>query len=176
MTAQGKPGRFYGNGTMPIRDLQFKHVNLDAHLDVCLAFRRDTHRISYGTDQDFSASEAKDWFNSLAKDYPDGFLHAVLGDEIVGQLEFRSALNDGKDEVFGYVNLFYLQPNYRQRGFGQLMHDYVLARFRLDKCSLAYLRYIPGNHLAERFYIKNGWQASGEPGPRGQLMIKTLAT
>lgn len=161
---------------MPIRDLQFKHVNLDAHLDLCLAFRQDAHRISFGTHQDFSANETKDWFNSLAKDFPDGFLHAVLGDEIIGQLEFRSALNDNQGEVFGYINLFYLQPNYRQRGLGQLMHDYVLDKFRLDNCSHAYLRYIPGNHLAERFYRKNGWQASGEPGPRGQLMLKPLGT
>lgn len=166
---------FSETGTMPIKDLSFKHVNLGEHLDLCLAFRKDAHRISFGTDEDFSPSETKNWFHSLVNDSPNGFLHATLGDEIIGQLEFRPSLKDENGEVFGYINLFYLQAKYRQRGLGQAMHDYVLDKFRLENCTCAYLRYIPGNQVAERFYAKNGWQTCGEPGPRGQLMLKSLS-
>ncbi len=130
--------------------------------------------MSYGSEQGFSTAQTQHWFNTLASEYPAGFQHVLWGSDIIGQLEFGSTLTSEHGDIYGYINLIYLQASHRQRGLGQALQDYVLEKFAHDGCKEAYLRYIPGNLMAERFYGKNGWQAAGDPSLRGQLMVKTL--
>ncbi|MGI9278040.1 MAG: GNAT family N-acetyltransferase [Endozoicomonas sp.] len=150
-------------------------VNLKKDLKRCIRFRRDAWQISHGNLEDFCEAETKDWFQFLAEKYPEGFLMILHQDEIIGQLEFRSRIHDSTGEREGYINLFYLVPQWRGKGMGQKIHDYTLKIFSDTGCTRAFLRYIPGNDRAEAFYMKNGWIKEGKSeGKRGQLMKRAL--
>ena len=154
-------------------DLTFLPVNIKNDLDTCIRFRKDAWVVSFGSEQGFSEEEAVQWFHSLSEKNPDGFLHVWHDQEIIGQLEFRSNIVTSDGQKAGYANLFYLAPDYRGKGLGQVIHDYVIERFKNDQCVGAMLRYIPGNDRAENFYTLNGWYLSGKPElKRGQLMRK----
>lgn len=153
--------------------MEFERVDLNKNLDLCLAFRRDTHILSYGNDTTFNSDECTNWFESLKRDNPDGFLHVTVNHKIIGQLEFKSAIQKEND-LTGYINLIYLLPEYRNRGYGAILENHMLSIFRSDRCTAAYLRYLPANKVAGNFYKKQGWTSVGTPNERGQLMIRTL--
>lgn len=90
--------------------------------------------------------------------------------KIVGQLECRYPVLDEEGRKFGYINLFYLLPEFRNQGLGRQLQDFLLKLFANHGCRYARLRYIPGNDAGERFYYKNGWRPVRDPGDRGQLM------
>ncbi|WP_161787420.1 GNAT family N-acetyltransferase [Endozoicomonas numazuensis] len=141
-----------------------------------MQFRKDAWQVSHGHLEGFSASETREWFQFLAEKAPEGFLMVLYQGEIIGQLEFRSRLQADSGKIEGYINLFYLVPHWRGKGMGQKLHDYTLSQLANNSCTQAFLRYIPGNHRAEAFYLKNGWAKEGEPTEqRGQLMKKDLA-
>lgn len=153
--------------------MEFKLVDLKNNLDMCLAFRRDAHILSYGNDSTFNSDECTDWFNSLKQNNPNGFLHVIANQKIIGQLEFKSAVKKEND-LTGYINLIYLHPEYRNKGYGAMLENHMLSTFRSDHCTAAYLRYLPANKAAGYFYKKQGWTTIGAPNERGQLMVRTL--
>lgn len=155
-------------------DIAFKSINLDEALDLCAEFRRNTHEISYGNLGSYNKDEVVDWFHRNKAENDKGFKHIFVNGEIAGQLEFRSPIRE--DEVtFGYIYLIYLSERFRNKGFGKLAQEYIFDQFKVDGCSEARLRYIPGNVVAEPFYLYTGWEKSGEVGPRGQLLVRKLA-
>ncbi len=149
-------------------------VDLNTNLELCIQFRRDTHILSYGTDETFDRDQCIDWFNQQKQSNANGFLHVICDGAIVGQLEFKSALDDAEKGLLGYINLIYLIPEYRGKGYGIKLQNYIFTQFKEDKCTSAYLRYLPDNRSAGIFYLKNGWSKSGEPNTRGQLMVHYL--
>ncbi|MGF1770299.1 GNAT family N-acetyltransferase [Enterovibrio makurazakiensis] len=154
-------------------DVVFTPVDLESSVSTCIAFRKDAWIISHGTEEGFSKEEAVRWFRSIKEESPFGFLHIWYEGIVVGQLEFMSNIKTSDNQKAGYVNLFYLTPEYRGIGLGQIIHDYVINELIKAKCIGAMLRYIPGNARAENFYLKNGWYKSGDAEPkRGQLMRK----
>jgi GNAT superfamily N-acetyltransferase len=53
-------------------------------------------------------------------------VQAYDGDKPVGQIEARTKdMDDGK---FGYVNLFYLIPDYRGKGYGRQLEQYTAGQ------------------------------------------------
>lgn len=155
-------------------DIKFKPVDFHQHKDICLDFRRDAHRMSYGSIETFSAGECLKWFESLLRENPAGFKHVCQANKIIGQIEFKSAIADKNGSLSGYINLLYLLPEYRRQGYGLQLQNYIFSQFITDNCSLAYLRYLPANLVAGNFYKKNGWVPDGEPNERGQLMMHSL--
>ncbi len=154
--------------------LRFVQVDLDAHLATCLRFRKDAYVVSFGHDKGYCEAETTKWFEHLSKHNPNGFLHVMMDNEIIGQLEFKAGLEQEGGGTSGYVNLFYLTPEWRGTGVGQQLHDFVIDELTKQGCTQAHLRYIPGNMIAERFYAKNDWTKSGEPSERGQLLVRQL--
>ena len=155
-------------------DIAFKSINLDETLELCEEFRRDTHEISYGNLGTYKKDEVVDWFHKNKAENDKGFKHIYVNGEVAGQLEFRSPIKEG-DVTFGYIYLIYLEKQFRAKGFGKLAQKYVFDQFKMDGCSEARLRYIPGNVVAEPFYLNTGWEKSGEVGQRGQLLVRKLA-
>jgi GNAT superfamily N-acetyltransferase len=153
--------------------MKIEPVNLDKNIDLCLAFRRDAHIISYGSDKKFDANECSAWFESLQKDPLSGFQHVILDNHIVGQIEFRSHFQENNNA--GYINLLYLLPTYRRKGIGKKIQNYVFSTFLANGCFSAYLRYLPRNVSAEKFYINTGWTPVGLPNQRGQLMTQEIS-
>lgn len=150
-------------------------VDLSRSMETCVSFRKDAHYISYGSFDGFNASETKAWFETLSQDSSDGFLHVFVEERVVGQLEFKSNILCEDGILRGYICLFYLVPEYRRKGLGTKLHEFVLSKFKQDGCAEANLRYVPGNAVAELFYLKHGWVPEGEAGERGQLMVKKIA-
>ena len=155
--------------------MEFEEVNLDKNLDLYLEFRRDTHFLSYESDNEFNVQECVNWFKSLKENNPTGFKHVLLNGEIIGLLEYKSGIKELNRELTGYINLIYLLPEYRGKKFGIELQNHVLSKFISDGCSFAYLRYLPKNVVAGSFYNKHGWKPEGVLTERGQLMVKKLA-
>ncbi len=154
--------------------MKFEPVDLIKNLELCIHFRRDAHILSYDSSTDFNIEECIAWFHSLKENNPAGFEHVILNNEIIGQLEFKSGIKEADGSVSGYINLLYLLPEYRRKGYGLKLQEYVLSKFIADKCSVAYLRYLPKNQAAGSFYVKHGWNPEGTPNERGQLMVKRI--
>ena len=149
-------------------------VDLYNQLAVCKKFRKDAHRVSFGSIKDFEEEDILNWFRFLQNNNPSGFQHVYFGEEIIGQLEFRLAYIEDDGITRGYIYLLYLIEGYRGKGFGQKIHDYVLNCFKKDGCVRANLRCFPNNKKAYNFYLKNEWYCVDEPTVRGQLMEKLL--
>ncbi|WP_325206080.1 GNAT family N-acetyltransferase [Vibrio sp. 03_296] len=82
---------------------------------------------------------------------------------------------DEQGVKFGYINLLYLLPEYRNKGLGsELERLYIRSVQKTSECAYAHLRYIPTNLQAVSFYHKHGWTAVGDIGERGQLAEKRL--
>jgi GNAT superfamily N-acetyltransferase len=154
--------------------MKFEPVDLLTNLELCINFRRDAHILSYDSSTDFNSEECTAWFHSLKANNPTGFEHVILNNEIIGQLEFKSGVKAADGSLSGYINLLYLLPEYRRKGYGLKLQEYVHAKFIADNCSVAYLRYLPRNQAAGSFYIKHGWNPEGASNERGQLMVKSL--
>ncbi|MDK9757888.1 GNAT family N-acetyltransferase [Vibrio sp. D173a] len=150
--------------------MEFIPVDLSRHLGLCIAFRKDAYQVSFGHQNVFDTQEITSWFTSIAEDPQAGFFHVIKDNQIVGQLECRYPVLDEEGRKFGYINLFYLLPEFRNQGLGRQLQDFLLKLFVNHGCGYARLRYIPGNDAGERFYYKNGWRPVGAPGDRGQLM------
>ena len=89
------------------------------------------------------------------KEFPDGVLHIWEEEEIIGQLEFAYAKKNG------HINLYYLHPRYRRRGYGKVAHEHVICTLQSYGCETAMLRVSPENTQAISFYKKLGWKDLG---------------
>ncbi|EGR7977946.1 GNAT family N-acetyltransferase [Vibrio vulnificus] len=156
--------------------MEFVPVNIETEgtLDLCVQFRRDAHIVSFGDDTNFNVGETKAWFTKLNTFDNSGFYHVFKNNEVIGQIEFRNGLLDEQGVKFGYINLLYLLPEYRNKGLGSELEDFIFAQFKNERCAYAHLRYIPANLQAVSFYHKHGWTDVGEIGERGQLAEKRL--
>jgi ribosomal protein S18 acetylase RimI-like enzyme len=90
--------------------------------------------------------------------FPEGFVHAWRGAQIVGELEMMP-----RDDPpgSGYVNHFYLVPEVRGGGLGGALHDYVTRVFRRRGARLIRLSASPTNHRANGYYEKHGRRLLG---------------
>lgn len=155
--------------------MHLKPVDLQESLELCVAFRRDAHLLSQGVEVEFNVEECIQWFLKITSDPSCGFEHLWLNDRIIGQIEYRSAIQKER-ECFGYINLLYLLPEYRGQGYGLQLQHYMFQQFIAQECSHAYLRYFPQNLAAGRFYAKHGWQRVGLRDAKGQVMINRFGS
>ncbi|WP_284197233.1 GNAT family N-acetyltransferase [Chitinimonas prasina] len=141
--------------------LRLAPIQLDDDFAEAYAMRRDSYQVSFGTTEAFDrdAGPAGELYRArLAQrcaDYPDGYVHAWLGDEIVGQLEVR---HEPDQPGHGYVHLFYLLPAWRHQGLGGQLHDYAVDYLRRHGCHTARLSVDRHNAPALAFYRRHGWR------------------
>ncbi len=123
------------------------------HVEACVC--------SFGDEARFQGSARYlRWLGSKVEEFPEGFLMAMLGEQIVGQLELESPYGL---EV-GYVNLFYVTPAFRGLGFAQSLHERAERYFRSWEARRIELHCSPTNERAMRFYRKMGYRRSYEQG------------
>ena len=145
-------------------DFRMQPMDLARHAADCIAFRRDAYLASFGSpdglDDEMGADNAR-YLESLRTriaEVPEGNAHLWHGERIVGQTEMR--LVEGESGV-GYVNLFYLVPEFRGRGLGRVLHEHAVAVFsRLGRPRLR-LSVSTHNAAAIAFYRKLGWVTVG---------------
>ncbi len=159
--------------------LAFLPINLDLHSELCIKFRADSYFESFGTDKPFWGDDGEgdkhylNWLRTRSeKRY--GIFHVWLNQEIVGQLELGERKSD---DDFGYVNLYYLVPEWRGQGLSSQLDRFAMNFLKSLGFSKVKLAVSPTNPRAIQFYKKNGWQDLGErvePGPGRPLKFSLM--
>jgi RimJ/RimL family protein N-acetyltransferase len=138
-------------------------IDLERHAQTCIDFRRDSYLASFGTHEGCDAEMGADGLFYLEKlrkrmaQVPEGNAHVWHGDRIIGQTEMRLEEQPG----VGYVNLFYLLPEWRGRGLGWRLHRHavdVFTRLGMKSMRLSVSR---SNEPAIAFYRRLGWRRVG---------------
>ncbi len=139
--------------------LLFKPIDLQTHLNTCIAFEQDACLVNFGSEQRCQAEAGEHnehytiWLRRYATAFPDGLIHVWQDNIIIGQLIFR-LLENGS----GYVNSFYLAPNQRGIGLGAQLHTYLVDNFKTRDCHYVRLRISASNQAALKFFQKHHWQ------------------
>ena len=145
--------------------LKFKPINIEQHQDLCVQFRVDSFVCSFGSavrfyEEDGSGADGYlQWLRQRIAEIPNSCVHVWQGEQIIGQIEMRRWKRNPK---IGYVNLFYLIPEFRGRGFGQQLDQHAANFFSQLGCQSARLSVSPTNLVAMRFYLKQGWVDLGQ--------------
>lgn len=144
------------------RSLQIKPIDFEEHASVCVRFRRDSFVCSFGVDSFFEEAgpggeRYLEWTRARAARFPNGYVHAWIGGEIVGQMELQIL----EDPRIGYVSLFYLVEAMRGSGLGGELQRYALEFFRTQGVASAQLSVSPTNLRALGYYEKHGWRDLG---------------
>lgn len=137
--------------------LRFRTAELERDWQLLAANRRDSFIVSFGPEMDLKEAELAKYrglMEERVRRWPAGTVLAFEGEACVGQLELLAR----EEEPFGYVNLIYLTPGYRGRGYAKVLHHYVETYFQsLNRTSMQ-LRVSVTNERAIRFYRKAGWR------------------
>ena len=148
---------------MSIHNLQFKPIDLDHQMKVFLDFIRDTHLCSFGSMEGFvdENGQGEERFVERVRvrlaEEPESCLHVWRGEEIVGQLHLGRFV----DPAVGYINMFYVSPEWRGTGVALAIEEYACASLQAQGFQSAYLSVAAQNHRAIRFYQKQGWTDLG---------------
>lgn len=137
--------------------------------DLVARFRKDAHIVSYGNDQGFDKDAYINFALKGAEKFPEGFVLVLLNGKAIGQMELQIKQN-GKN--FGFINLFYLVPEYRGKGFSHYLNEYATNYFKENDCSYCLLRVERNNHRAIRFYEKSGFQRLSEDDKSGLVVYR----
>lgn len=147
--------------------LEFKSIDLEQHQDLCVQFRVDSFVCSFGSADHFyevngsGVERYLQWLRQRITKMPNSCIHIWKGEQIIGQIEMGRWQNDSS---IGYVNLFYLIPEFRGQGFGQQLDRHAANFFRHLGCKSVRLSVSPTNPVAMRFYLKHGWVDLGQRG------------
>lgn len=143
-------------------------------------FLTDTFNISFGPNKDqwpnnlgnysFDAYSAD--IEKILNDERFFFFGVYDGPELVGQIELKKLTND-----CGYVSLYYLKTEYRNKGLGKQLDDFAFKELERQGCMKIRLTVSELNKPGQRFYEKNGWKCVG-PDPKrplGLIMEKMIS-
>lgn len=89
---------------------------------------------------------------------PGSCVHVWKGSAIIGQMEMGRFKGD---PTIGYVNLYYLAPEYRNQGLGSFLDKYVVTFLASLGFRKARLNVSPTNRQAVSFYVKHNWKDLG---------------
>jgi GNAT superfamily N-acetyltransferase len=157
--------------------LRIAPIDLARDSAACIAFRRDSFFESFGTHDGVEAEMGADgglYLEKLGKrmsEVPEGNSHLWHGDRIIGQTEMRLSDEPG----MGYVNLFYLVPEWRGKGLGRLLHEHAVQVFAARGLRGIRLSVSHTNEHAMRFYRRLGWKRVGFRANKETMEILELA-
>jgi ribosomal protein S18 acetylase RimI-like enzyme len=134
--------------------LTFRTIDPDADRSLVLNAYREAHRASFGDDRTCSTKTYLPWLRSRVEEFPDGHVLAFLGKRCIGQMELQVPYGLST----GYVNLFYVAPAFRGKGFGRAMHDRAEHYFRSWQADRIELDVSATNTRAVGFYRHLGYQ------------------
>ena len=114
-------------------NLVFRSIDLEAHAELCVHFRRDAFACSFEDGDKRFALQSGDrgqdylkWLSKRISACPESCVHVFDGQEIIGQIETELR----GQEKLGHVCLFYLIPSRRGQGLSAELHAYVMQLFQ----------------------------------------------
>ena len=132
--------------------LTFKPIDLNKNTELAIQFRNDAFICSYAEENSFKPTDKYiKWLSKKIDKAPELAMHVWLNDEIIGQLEITTF-----EEVL-YINLYYLAPKYRSKGYGVKLHEYILSIAKKNKIKNLELSVAIKNTTAIGFYQKVGF-------------------
>lgn len=144
-------------------DVRIAPIELPRDAAMCIAFRRDSYRESFGSldgcDEEMGVDGSRylERLRARMAEVPEGNGHVWHGGDVIGQTEMR--LGDAPGT--GYVNLFYLVPQWRHRGIGRMLHDHAVRVFTARGMRAIRLSVAQRNAAAMAFYQRLGWKRVG---------------
>ncbi|MGG0788675.1 GNAT family N-acetyltransferase [Peribacillus simplex] len=153
----------------------FRTIDTDKDKDIIIKFRKDSYVVSFGSEDGFG--DEKTYLQRMkerVRKFPDGQVIIEKDQEPIGQMELQIREYEGTE--IGYVNLFYLIPDYRSKGLGKELVHYAENFFRQFNVSEYHLRVSPENGRAIRLYTKSGMMKIREENEKYLVwrMSKTL--
>jgi ribosomal protein S18 acetylase RimI-like enzyme len=149
---------------MSSQELVFKPIDLEKNLDLTIRFREDAFICSFGTGEKFwqengpKAERYVEWLRTKLEKDPQSAVHVWQGNRIVGQMELSRFK---PDPAVGYVNLYYIVPEFRGSGISHLLDEYAVKYLRARGHEIARLSVSPSNPRAVRYYTRMGWTDLG---------------
>jgi ribosomal protein S18 acetylase RimI-like enzyme len=144
--------------------LTYRTIRLPQDSARAIASHRDACRATFGEGEfERHLERPGRYLKNLARrveEFPEGHLLAFAGDRCVGQLELQVPYGMS----VGYVNLFYVAPAVRRRGYGRLMQARAEQYFRSWEANEIELHVSPLNVAAVRFYEAVGYRVCAEEG------------
>ena len=143
-------------------DLEFSPIDFEAHKALATIIRFDSFVTSFGYDVGFSKflKEADDylkWLQTTLASEPACAVHMKKDGVIIGQLEIGRQLAANT----GNLNLVYVMPGFRGKGFAEELHAYAVEYFKARGFRKAMLRCSPTNVRGFPFYKRMGWEDKG---------------
>lgn len=134
----------------------FRPIDLSIDTETIIKYRKDSYKVSFGDESMFGNND--DYLNKINERllrFPGGLVIVEKDGLPIGQIELQIKNIENKD--VGYVNLFYLTPEYREKGYGLILIDYAERFFKKHKLKEYQLRVSTTNQRAISFYKKNGF-------------------
>ncbi|MGE7184123.1 GNAT family N-acetyltransferase [Peribacillus sp. NPDC006672] len=133
----------------------FRTIDTDKDKDIIIKFRKDSFVVSFGSEDGFGDENSYlKQMKERVRKFPDGQVIIEKDQEPIGQMELQIREYEGTE--IGYVNLFYLIPEYRSKGLGKELVRYAENFFRQFNVSEYHLRVSPDNQRAIRLYTNSG--------------------
>lgn len=150
--------------------LTYRTIRVPADAALAARNHRDACVASFGDDSRCESDvRYLSWLRERIEEFPEGCVLAHLGEQCIGHLEMEVPYG----LPTGYVNLFYVLPQFRRRGLGRLMHAYAEKYFRSWEASRIELHVSPMNRAAMQFYRGLGYHAVRLEGTRAPLWRMT---
>ncbi|MED3570684.1 GNAT family N-acetyltransferase [Cytobacillus praedii] len=130
-------------------------IDVEKDQDMIIKFRKDSYVVSYGSEEGLGDETA--YINRIkerVKKFPYGQVIIEKDNFPIGQMELQIKYFEGRE--IGYVNLFYLIPEYRGKGLGNTLIHYAEEFFRKASVEEYHLRVSPANKRAIRLYTNSG--------------------
>jgi ribosomal protein S18 acetylase RimI-like enzyme len=147
-----------------VETLTFRTIELPGDSARVVAYHADACRATFGEGEyERRLERPARYLGALAariEEFPEGHLLAFAGAECVGQMELQVPY--GLD--VGYVNLFYVAPEFRRQGYGRAMHARAERYFRSWEAVRIELHVSPTNPAAVRFYQAMGYAVARREG------------
>src|SRR4051795_1680848 len=146
----------YNRSVIAAPALSYRTIDPVADADFAIRAYLDACRASYGNEESFlGRSRHLAWLSSRIEEFPDGHLLALVDGKPVGQMELQVPY--GLPE--GYVNLYYVIPELRGRGFARRMHEQAVRYFQSWEADRIELHVSGSNERAMGFYRSLGYRA-----------------
>lgn len=144
-------------------------VDLERDQDMLLAFKLDTHLISYGTPEGYDSGAYLSRLKKRMSTYPEGQILLRGGGRVLGHAGFYP---EHKGEaITGYIHMLYIVPEARGKGLGQYLLGRVVEHFREQGITSIYLKVSDKNAHAMKLYAAMGFHLAPQQDERLLPMV-----